>query len=233
MSPKGSTNGRASSGRKRSAGKRDSVGRERVMHTALHLFLANGYAGTSLKSVADALGISPPALYWYFSSKEDLFVSVIEQSMTDFTTYVRASITDDDPLFALTQLVRAHVTWQLQQSEAAQVFDLAMTLNALATDISEERLAPIAKAQRDYVAQVRELLLEGNREGVFAVDDVKTTAFAIITLCEYVTSWYRSDGDLSIPAVANRYEQLVRKMIGAGARRAVQPDEAADVLRAG
>jgi AcrR family transcriptional regulator len=212
-------------GRRARAG-RDTVGRERVMHVALQLFLANGYAGTSLKAVADELGISPPALYWYFPSKEELYGSVIEQAMIDFLTYVRESITDDDPVFKLSQLVRAHVTWQLQQSEIAQAFDMTMSLKGRATDIPESRLAPIRKLELEYVEQVRSILREGVEEGVFVIDDYVTTAFAIITICEYVTTWYNPSGPMSVPAVANRYEGLVRKMVGAGTRRATSSDEA-------
>ena len=211
---KGVINGAPKRERKTRTG-RETVGRERVMQVALQMFLANGYAGTSLKAVADELGISPPALYWYFPSKEELYGSVIEQSMHDFLDYVRGSITDKDPVFKLSQLVRAHVTWQLQQSELAQAFDLTMALKGRAADLPESRLAPVRKLENDYLEEVRAILREGVETGAFDIDDYVTTAFAIITLCEYVTTWYNANGPLSIPAVANRYEGLVRRMVGA------------------
>ncbi|MEN0134492.1 MAG: TetR/AcrR family transcriptional regulator [Rhodococcus sp. (in: high G+C Gram-positive bacteria)] len=193
------------------------------MDAALQLFLTHGYAGTSLKAVADALGISPPALYWYFPSKEDLYLSVLQRSMENFTSYVGESVViDDDPVYKLSQLVRAHVTWQLNQANAAQAFDLAMTVKGRSINIPEERLAPVVEMQTDYVAMVRSILHEGIDDGVFVVDDVKTTAFGIITLCEYVTTWYNPAGELSIPAVANRYEGIVRRMVGVASHRAPQ-----------
>jgi AcrR family transcriptional regulator len=201
--------------RKARATRDNGVGRERVMQVALQMFLANGYAGTSLKSLADELGISPPALYWYFASKEDLYGSVIEQAMHDFVEYVQASITDADPVFKLSQLVRAHVTWQLQQSELAQAFDMTMSVKGRSAEIPDSRLAPIRKLENEYVEQVRSILREGVEAGVFAVDDYVTTAFAIITMCEYVNTWYNAQGALSVAAVANRYEGLARKMVGA------------------
>lgn len=221
----GASNGAPKRERKSRTG-RETVGRERVMQVALQLFLANGYAGTSLKAVADELGISPPALYWYFPSKEELYGSVIEQSMRDFLDYVRGAITDSDPVFKLSQLVRAHVTWQLQQSEIAQAFDLTMALKGRASDIPESRLAPVRKLENDYLDDVRTILREGVEAGVFDVDDYVTTAFAIITLCEYVTTWYNSNGPLSIPAVANRYEALVRRMVGVVSSRVAHHPEA-------
>lgn len=225
MAPKSSTDNAPPERAKRgSRGHRADVGRDRVMDVALQLFLTYGYAGTSLKSVADELGISAPALYWYFPSKEDLYLSVLERSMSDFTNYVAGSIVvDDDPVFKLSQLVRAHVTWQLNQANVAQAFDLTMSLRGRANDIPEERLTTVVKMQTDYLTLVRSILQEGVDDGVFVVDDIKTTAFGVITLCEYVTTWYNPAGELSVSAVANRYEGMVRRMVGVASRRSAQP----------
>jgi len=194
---------------------RETVGRERVMQAALQMFLQRGYAGTSMKALAQELGISAPALYWYFPSKDELYTSVIEKAMEDFVTYVRRSITEEHPVLKLGQMVRAHVTWQLQQSDAARAFDLTMSTKALTRDIPAERLEPIVKMEREYVNEFREVLSDGQQRGVMAVDDVKITAFAIVTLCEYVHTWFNTGGEMSVAAVANRYEGLVQNMVGA------------------
>jgi len=194
---------------------RETVGRERVMQAALQMFLQRGYAGTSMKALAQELGISAPALYWYFPSKDELYTSVIEEAMEDFVTYVRRSITEEHPVLKLGQMVRAHVTWQLQQSDAARAFDLTMSIRGLTSDIPAERLEPIVKMERDYLKDFRDVLTDGQQRGVMAVDDVNTTAFAIVTLCEYVYTWFNAGGKMSVAAVANRYEGLVRNMVRA------------------
>lgn len=194
---------------------RATVGRDRVMQAALQMFLQRGYAGTSMKALAQELEVSAPALYWYFPSKDELYASVIEKAMEDFVTHVRQSITEQDPVLKLGQMVRAHVTWQLQQSDVARAFDLTMSIRSLKHDIATERLDPIVKMELEYLQEFRDVLSEGKRLGVMAIDDVKTTAFAIITLCEYVYTWFNSAGPMSVTAVANRYEGLVRKMVGA------------------
>lgn len=212
-------NGASSSRGKRTGEPRDVVGRERVMETALHMFLQRGYPGTSMKALAQELGISAPALYWYFPSKEDLYVEVIETAMQDFVEHVRRSITETDPVLKLGQMVRAHVTWQLQQSEAARAFDLTMGVRSRTHEIPAERLTPIVKMEREYVQEFREVLEAGRRQGLMVIDDVKTTAFAIVTLCEYVHTWFNPQGDMTVAAVANRYEGLVRNLVGAPAAK--------------
>ena len=46
--------------------------RERVLKAAAHCFNQKGYSGTSLKNVADMLGLTDPALYYYVKNKEEL-----------------------------------------------------------------------------------------------------------------------------------------------------------------
>lgn len=194
---------------------REVVGRERVLQVALEMFLTRGYAGTSMKALAQELGVSAPAIYWYFPSKEDLFLSVMESSMSDFVQTVLQSTTEADPVLRLGQMVRAHVMWQLQQSDAARAFDFTMNIKGLANDIPLDRLEPIVEMERQYVTEFRTVLEDGVKQRKMLIDDIRTTAFAIITLCEFAHTWFDPSGAMSAQAVANRYEGLVRNMVGA------------------
>ncbi len=46
--------------------------RERILDVALDLFVAQGYDGTSLRQIAEQLGVTKAALYYHFESKEDI-----------------------------------------------------------------------------------------------------------------------------------------------------------------
>jgi AcrR family transcriptional regulator len=46
--------------------------RERILDVALDLFMAQGYDGTSLRQIAEQLGVTKAALYYHFESKEDI-----------------------------------------------------------------------------------------------------------------------------------------------------------------
>lgn len=54
----------------------DEAARRTVIHAAaIREFSARGYAGTSMANIADAAGLSRPALYQYFDNKRDVFAS--------------------------------------------------------------------------------------------------------------------------------------------------------------
>ncbi|HEY5230670.1 MAG TPA: helix-turn-helix domain-containing protein, partial [Galbitalea sp.] len=47
--------------------------REEILRTALEVFARQGYRGTSLRELADAVNLSQAGLLHYFDSKEELF----------------------------------------------------------------------------------------------------------------------------------------------------------------
>ena len=58
--------------------------RDRLVRTALRLFAEHGYAGVSNRQIVEACGCTKGAIYWYFESKEDLFRSVLSETLADF-----------------------------------------------------------------------------------------------------------------------------------------------------
>jgi AcrR family transcriptional regulator len=59
-------------------GERRGDTRERIQATALELFAEQGYEKTSLREIAERLGVTKAALYYHFNSKEDIVVSLFD-----------------------------------------------------------------------------------------------------------------------------------------------------------
>ena len=68
--------------------------RLRIQQAALDLFGAKGVQQTSLKDIADRLGMTKPALYYHFSSRDDLVSSLAKPLIDDFDAYVGAMEAD-------------------------------------------------------------------------------------------------------------------------------------------
>ena len=62
---------RAAPGRRHGDGPRGGT-RERIQAVALELFAEQGYNNTSLREIAERLGVTKAALYYHFQSKEDI-----------------------------------------------------------------------------------------------------------------------------------------------------------------
>jgi AcrR family transcriptional regulator len=59
--------------------------RERILEVAMELFTQQGYEATSLRQIADRLGVTKAALYYHFQSKDELLLALLEpaQQMID------------------------------------------------------------------------------------------------------------------------------------------------------
>ena len=55
--------------------------KEKITEEALTLFAEKGYKGTSVKNIADAVGIKDASLYNHFKSKQEIFDSIVELIM--------------------------------------------------------------------------------------------------------------------------------------------------------
>jgi AcrR family transcriptional regulator len=65
------------------AGERHDGRREEILRVALNLFASKGIEGTGLREIANRIGVSQPALYHYFASKDALVDAVIDWRRED------------------------------------------------------------------------------------------------------------------------------------------------------
>jgi AcrR family transcriptional regulator len=70
--------------------------RERILDVALELFSDQGYDGTSLREIAERLGVTKAALYYHFASKEDILMA-LHMRLHDFGKDAMAQL-GDEPL---------------------------------------------------------------------------------------------------------------------------------------
>jgi AcrR family transcriptional regulator len=62
--------------------------RQRIQSVARELFTQKGVQRTSLQDIADRLGITKPALYYHFSSREDLVRSILQPLIDEGERFV-------------------------------------------------------------------------------------------------------------------------------------------------
>jgi AcrR family transcriptional regulator len=62
--------------------------RERIKDVALELFTEQGYEQTSLREIAERLGVTKAALYYHFKSKEEIVHAFVEDRVTRLTELV-------------------------------------------------------------------------------------------------------------------------------------------------
>ena len=108
--------------------------RDRILETALDLFIERGYDKTSLREIAERVGVTKAALYYHFSSKEEIIRTLV-QPIYDHMEPLAAALASRPDLRAWGEGLAAIVEWVLPQRRLFELFENNQgTLQALAAD---------------------------------------------------------------------------------------------------
>lgn len=161
-------------------------GRERrrqLMDYAAARFAEGGYHPTSVAEIVQGLGVGKGVFYWYFQSKEELFLEILKEAQTDLRRDQKAAIRDeDDPARRIQKGMRASMAWYAENRNLVNLFQFAAT---------EERFAPaIRRGQEIAIADVARHVQEGIDLGEFRDSDPLKMAHAILGVTTQLSRYF-------------------------------------------
>jgi AcrR family transcriptional regulator len=212
-------------GRKRTGLRRALVEKE-ILDRAAELFAERGYKGTSLQDVADALGMSRTALYYYMDSKEAILGRLVENlSARDAKTLDqirrKRTLGPAAKLHAMAREVALNAS-----SNPDQTRILTENRHHLPPDLAETD----KQAERSIVRSLEAVIEEGVNAGDFRTVTPRSAALAIIGMCVW-TAWWVSPDHKRVEEIADHIaEQALASVANADA--AFDRSSPAEMLRA-
>lgn len=200
--------GRAADGR---ANTRRALVEQEIYEQASRLFAERGFAGTSFQDIADAVGLTRPALYHYVKNKDELLARLVAEFTVDPAASIAAEAarTDRDPAQKIRAIVAANVR---RQGEHADRFRLLIRSEA---DLPAGIAASYAANRRAVLRSVASVISEGVRSGVFREVDPRVAALGVLGLSNWVAWWYQPGGHDDLARIC---EELADQAV-AGLRR--------------
>lgn len=117
---KGSTRSTAPVADDPEAASKSALTRARIMDAAAKVLSLNGYSGLRLTDVAAEAEIQAPAIYYYYSSRDELIEEVMWAGIADMREHVAAALAElpdgTPPLDRLLVAVEAHLRHALEIS---------------------------------------------------------------------------------------------------------------------
>jgi AcrR family transcriptional regulator len=184
--------------------------RRRIQDAALELFAAKGFYGTGIRDIAERVGVTTAALYYYMGSKDELLVEIMSGSMRGLISVARECLaTAEEPAAQLAGLVRAHVVYH--------------ALDPLRSMVNDDELRVLSGEPRAYLMSLRDqyerlwadVLDAGLRAGVFTFTSHKITRLALLEMCNGVDRWYSDKGPMGPGEVADIFADLALAMVAA------------------
>ncbi len=163
---------------------------ERILEAAVQAFAANGFSGANINTIADKAGISIGAMYKYFSSKDDLYLTVIDRAYAILADVLNRIDGEGGTIFdQLESMVRAAQTYSKRYPELNQIY-LDMTSQGL-SHLSRKLSG---KMETISSRMYRKMLEAAKEEGDIDPDiDIPVTVFCIDNLILMLQYSYTSD----------------------------------------
>jgi AcrR family transcriptional regulator len=211
----------------RGTARRELVENE-IYEQASRLFAERGVAGTSFQDIADAVGLTRPALYYYVKSKDDLLKKLISEITEVSAAEVRAVATrpDLDAAAKLHMIVRLSAVRLTAHPTRFQL--LVRSEAELPSALAEAHLT----ARRAVLKSMTGVIDEGIAAGVFRPVNARVAALGVLGMGNWVAWWFHPGGRDNAEATADQLADMaVNSLRIRNGRPAEDPGAAIEMLR--
>lgn len=185
--------------------------RAEIVRAAGRLFHRKGYSATTVRDIADAVGMRSGSPFYHFRSKHDILRAVVLEGMDAMTRAVAAAAAaGDSPRARFGAMLRAH----LDQLLGPAGRDFAATLLHESRHLDPEALAELVARKDRYEAMWQQALRDLKHAGLLA-DDSGVARLLLLGALNWTVQWHRPDGAASIERIARQLGEL---LIGRAAR---------------
>jgi AcrR family transcriptional regulator len=178
--------------------------RAEILAVAERLFAQKSYHATSMDDVADAVGVTKPAIYHYFRSKEDILLEIRQSIIDDALELVDGVLeAAGRPADKLRDILVAHTTTVLTRRRANKIFYEEQGL------LSADRERAIRRAERRYEKVLHRLYEDGIAAGELRGADPGIAVATLLGACNWSYRWFKPRGRLSAEEMAQTMVELL------------------------
>jgi AcrR family transcriptional regulator len=146
--------------------------RERILEGGRRAFIAGGFRGTSVPSIAAEAGVSVGLIYRYFPSKEELFLELcLSGTPSELADLARRIAPIEDPVARLTTAIDSYF------DALFHAIGAPLVLQALAAAPSDERIREALQRRGDDFRRfsalfIRDAIARGEIDASIDVDEI-------------------------------------------------------------
>jgi AcrR family transcriptional regulator len=192
MPPARSSPSRDEAGVRGGAPSKSERTRERIVDATARVLNSRGYAGTRLSDIAAIAEVQAPAIYYYFSSREELVEEAVSVGLGRTMTLMRDALDavpdTATPMQRIRAAVAAHLNTLLTHSDHAAA--AMRTVAQLPPDIRDRQLA----AHRAYLDIWRGLLEDARTAGEMnPALDPRAALMVVMGALNWTAEWWDPD----------------------------------------
>jgi AcrR family transcriptional regulator len=183
--------------------------RAQLIAYATERFATDGYHPTSVADIVDGIGVGKGVFYWYFDSKEELFIQILRSGLNDLRRrQLRAIDGVEDPVDRIELGIRAGVRWMAENPHLRRLIEFARSESTFAEAIRIGEQVAIA----DAVIYLQDAM----NTGCIPHKDPEALAHGILGVTNQLTMTFIDHGDRDPEAVADLVVSICRDGFAGG-----------------
>jgi TetR/AcrR family transcriptional regulator, cholesterol catabolism regulator len=166
--------------------------RDEIVEIAAKLFKQKGYSATTMREIAEQVGMEAASMYNHIKGKDALLTEICFRIADEYIAQLTLIDTQfHGPIEKLKALIRLHIRIVFKDSEGISV------ANNEWKHLPEAALEKFKASRRDYEMRFAKIIEEGIEKGEINDVNVSVALFTILSSVRWVELWYKADRDIS------------------------------------
>jgi AcrR family transcriptional regulator len=184
--------------------------KDTIIRESSRLFLTNGFHGTSVKQITEAVGIGRGTLYWYFKSKDEILESIIYKFNIEFLDGLIDAVSKCEGNF----IAKYRAFHKYATEFARDNRELGLVFNTILNEIvgtntkAEEVVKFVYERYRSFI---EDMLENGKRDGSVR-KDLDSTIFAHVIIASHsgmLMQWFVSGETLDVRIFVKAFRDMI------------------------
>jgi len=173
-------------------GKKNSPRKEVILEKAAQLFRKNGFNATSMRDLAENVGVEAASLYNHINSKAELLQEICFRIANKFTDHMDEVIASDQTAIAkIEAILRFHIRQMIHNFEEVYVSDREWK------HLTDPYLSNFKNQRRTHRQRIAAIIEDGIRKEEIKKIDAPTAVLILLHAVSGIESWHRSRQKIS------------------------------------
>ncbi len=170
--------------------------KKKIFEEAANLFQEKGYLASSMRDLAERVGLKVSSLYSHIGSKEELLQKICFDSARGYLDGMKAiEDLDTTPSEKVRQLIQLHIRIATTDVTSMTIFSEEWR------HLSEPYLSEFRNVRKDYERRFSKMLQQGVEAGEFAEMNITVCLYTIFTSLRWLHRWYPEKRGISVKSL--------------------------------
>ena len=186
---------------------KSEISQKRVLDSAAKIFRDNGYAGTTMRAIAEDADLKAGSIYYHYKSKDELISAMLDLGMSSVIVAVRQALSLLPQEASTHERIRTAVFAHL--SAIMEFGDYTLAARRVFGQVPENLRVKNMRLRDQYAAMWQEILVGAKAKGELRPSaNITLSRLFILGALNWTVEWYKPGGR-TIEEVAYEFATII------------------------